>query len=119
MNIERVNAELSKQITKIIKQEIKDPRFADLGIITIMKVEATKDLDLCKVYVSFYNSNKSSKEAISILQSTSNFIKTTLYGRIKIRKVPNIVFILDESLDYASKIEDLLKLAKEKDGGNK
>ena len=109
MNIERVNSELKKKITEILHNEIKDPRFNNLGIITVMGVSTTKDLDVCKVYLSFYDSEVSGKDAIAIVQTASGFIKKLLYTKLKIRKVPNLIFILDESLEYSSHIDALLE----------
>ncbi|HQC54178.1 MAG TPA: 30S ribosome-binding factor RbfA [Clostridia bacterium] len=111
MNIERVNNELKKKITEIFNSEIKDPRFNDLGIITVMEVNTSVDLEISKVYLSFYNSLITGKEAIKIVQNTAGYIKKQLYGKLKIRKVPNLMFILDESLKYAEHIDALLEQA--------
>ena len=108
MNIERVNSELQKRITDILRNDINYPRMDSLGIITIMEVQASSDLDNCKVYISVYGGEAKGNDAIKILQSMSNYIRKLLFERMKIRKVPFLTFHLDNTLDYVSKISSLI-----------
>lgn len=109
MNIDRVNSELKKQITNIINHELNDPRISSAGMITVMKVQATQDLDNCKVFLSVFGEEKKGQEVIKLLREAAGYIKKLLFVRMKIRKIPNLIFQLDESIDYAYKISALLK----------
>ncbi|MDD4120361.1 MAG: 30S ribosome-binding factor RbfA [Clostridia bacterium] len=115
MNIERVNSELQKNITDILRNDINDPRLDSFGIITIMEVQATSDLDNCKVFISVYGGEIKGKEAIKILQSMSNYIRKLLFERMKIRKIPSLSFHLDNTLDYVYKISNLIEEANKKE----
>jgi len=115
MNIERVNSELQKKITDILRNDINDPRLDSFGIITIMEVQATSDLDKCKVYISVYGGETKGNEAIIILQSMSKYVRKLLFERMRIRKIPSLSFHLDKTLDNVYKISDLIEEANRKD----
>lgn len=108
MKIDRVNAELEKKITEIIRNDLNDPRLESIGMITVMQVQASQDLDNCKVYISVYGGEKNGIDAVKILQDTAGYIRKLLFSRMKIRKVPSLTFYIDESISYAYKISDLI-----------
>jgi len=117
---ERVQEALRQEISRIVQNEIKDPR---LGFITITGVELTKDLRYAKVYFSVLGEEKEKKLALKGLNSARGYIKGHISDRIKLRFMPQIEFKIDETLEHTKKIYDLLdKLKKEKkekaDAGN-
>lgn len=113
IKIERVNAELAKQITKIISEDIKDPRLGN-AIIGVTKVYTTPDLKYAKVYLSVYADNKQCiDEAYHTVCRCKSFIRNKLKDCVQIRLLPELNFIIDDSVDYSIKIEGLLSKIKE------
>jgi ribosome-binding factor A len=107
----RVQEALRQEISKIIQEEIRDPR---IGFLTITKVELTKDLRYAKVYFSVLGDLKDKHLALKGLTSAKGYIKGLIADRIKLRLVPEIVFKVDESLAYTQEIYDLLEQIRKK-----
>lgn len=110
---ERVQEALRQEISKIVHEEIKDPR---IGFITITKVELTKDLRHAKVYFSILGDAKDNSKALQGLNSAKGYIKNIVADRIKLRFVPEIAFKVDESLHYTQEIFDLLNRIRNEKG---
>lgn len=109
---ERVQEALRQEISRIVHDELKDPR---IGFITITKVELTKDLRYAKVYFSVLGEMKDKTLALKGLNSAKGFIKNLVADRIKLRFVPEVAFKIDESLEHMKDIYDILdKIKKEK-----
>jgi ribosome-binding factor A len=102
MRIERVIAQLEKELSYIITQEIKDPR---LGLITITRLVLTPDLKEATV---FFSSMGEKQQALETLQRAKGFIRTSLARRIRIRHIPVLDFCIDDSLEYSQHINNLL-----------
>lgn len=114
---ERVQEALRQEISKIVQNEIKDPR---IGFITITKVELTKDLRYAKVYFSVLGEMKNKDLALKGLNSAKGYIKNLVAERIKLRFVPEVIFKIDDSLEHTKEIYDLLdRIKKEKSDGDK
>ena len=106
-----------KKISKLIQQEIIDilqgqvrqNAIANL-IISVSKVWTSTDLSISKIYISVFPSEKSD-EIIEAISSNTPLIKHDLAQRVKnqLRKVPDLRFYVDDSLDYIEKIDDALK----------
>lgn len=106
MMIERVNNELLKELNQIVIHELKDPRLAQ--IVGITAVETAKDLKTAKVFVSVMDEN-STKEVLKVLNGAAAFIRSSLFDRLKIRTVPYLTFVKDNSISHSFKIEQILK----------
>ncbi|MBI3755088.1 MAG: 30S ribosome-binding factor RbfA [Deltaproteobacteria bacterium] len=103
---ERVGEEIRKEIAVMLFEEIHDPR---IGFVTITKVAVSKDLRQAKVYFSIMGSNEEKKKTTEGLQSASGYLKREIGKRLKLRYFPDIVFKFDDSLEYASRIEEIIK----------
>ncbi len=115
IKMERINSELTRQISKIIAEDIKDPRLGD-AIIGITKVRTTPDLKYAKVYVSVYASDSELiKEAFYTVCRASVFIRNRLKDCVQMRLLPELNFVLDKTEEHSSVIENLLAQIK-KDG---
>lgn len=115
IKIERINSELTRQISKIIAEDIKDPRLGN-AIIGITKVRTTPDLKYAKVYVSVYASDSELvKEAFYTVCRASVFIRNRLKYCVQMRLLPELSFVLDKTEEHSSVIENLLAQIK-KDG---
>lgn len=106
---ERVNSELARQIALVIAEEIKDPRLSG-AIVGVTKVYTTPDLKFAKVYLSIFASDEEKvKEAYETVCRSKVFIRNALKDRVQIRLLPDLNFILDDSVDYSLKIEKLIQ----------
>lgn len=118
IKMERVNAELAKQITKVIADDVKDPRLGD-AIIGVTKVYTTPDLKYAKVYLSIYASSKDKiEEAYHTVCRSKTFIRNKLKDAVQIRLLPELNFLIDDSVDYSIKIDGILAQIKENDAKN-
>ena len=109
---ERVQEAIRQEISKIVHDEIKDPR---LGFITITGVELTRDLRYAKIYFSVFGDTKARHLALKGLVSARKYIKGLLADRVKLKFMPEIEFKIDESLERTQRIYDILdKIKKEK-----
>lgn len=102
----RIEEEYRKELSQIISYELKNPNVT--GMISVTKVKVTNDLKYAKVYVSILNS-KNIKETLAGLKKSSGFVRSELAKRVNLRNTPEIVFELDDSLEYGAKIDSILK----------
>lgn len=107
----RINEEMKKEISNIIRSDIKDPRFTAMTSVT--KVEVTRDLSYAKVYVSLYGNNKSKGETLEALKNSSGFIRRELGHRIRLRNIPELIIELDNTIEQGMHIDELLRKIKE------
>lgn len=105
IKIDRLNNSFVEQISMILRTEIKDER---INFVTVTACKITNDLSFAKVYVTVLN-DKERDNIIKLLNKASNFIERELSKRIEIRKMPNITFVYDESLEYAANIENIIE----------
>lgn len=105
IKIDRLNNSFVEHISRIIRTEIKDER---ISFVTVTAAKITNDLSFAKVYVTVLN-DKERDNVIKLLNKASNFIERELSKRIEIRKMPNITFVYDESLEYAANIENIIE----------
>ncbi len=113
VKMERVNKELAKQITKIIAEDVKDPRLGK-AIIGVTKVYTTPDLKYAKVYLSIYaQTGEEIQEAYFTVCRSKTFIRNKLKELMNVRLLPELNFLIDDSVDYSIKIEGLLQQIKE------
>lgn len=103
---ERINEELKKEISHIISYELNNPNIT--GLISVTKAKITPDLKYAKVYVSILNS-KNVKETLAGLKKSSGYIRTEIAKRINLRITPELIFELDDSMEYGAKIDSILK----------
>ena len=103
---DRINEELKKALSEIVR-EMKDPRISPMT--TILRVEATNDLKLAKVKVSVYDkSDDIRKETVAQLNRAEGFIARELGKRVDIRRIPTLKFTLDDSIEYAVHISEII-----------
>lgn len=103
LKIDRLNNMFVEEISKIIHTEIKDK---DISFVTITDARVTNDLSFAKVYVTSLNDDR--EKVIKALNKASSFIRTMLCDKIQIRKMPEIHFVYDTSIEYGKKIDDII-----------
>lgn len=114
----RINAEVQKELSNIIRGEIKDPRIHPMT--SVMAVEVAPDLKTCKAYISVLGDEKAQQDTIKGLQSAEGFIRRELARTINMRNTPEIKFIVDQSIEYgvniSKKIDEVTKDLKDEAG---
>ena len=105
LKAERMDHILLKEISRILQFELKNPK---LGFVTVTDVQCTKDLSLAKVYVSFLGQQTRNDAGLRVLNQSKGFIRSNLAKKIKIRKMPDLLFVQDLSLEQGNRIEKIL-----------
>ncbi len=103
--VQRLNEQIRRELSDILRNEVRDPR---VGVMTVTGVETTPDLDYARVYLNVVGDEAEKQEALEGLRSAASFARTELGKRLRVRRVPELHFELDRTLDYAMRIERLL-----------
>ena len=104
--LNRINEELKREISNIINYEVTNSNVT--GMISVTSVKISPDLRYAKVCVSILNS-KNIKQTLAGLKSSSGFIRSGIAEKINLRVTPELVFELDDSMQYGEKIDTILK----------
>lgn len=104
--LERINEQYKKELSQIINYELKNPNAT--GMISVTKVKVTNDLKFAKVAVSILNA-KDVKQTLAALKKSAGFIRSELARRVNLRNTPEIIFELDDSMEYGERIDKILK----------
>ena len=107
---DRVADLILKELAEVLVRRVKDPRLAD---ITLTKVDVSPDLRNAKVYYSLLGDDQKKDEVAGGLESARGFVKRELGKRLHLRRIPDIAFYFDDSLEHGSHIEQLLTELKE------
>ncbi len=102
----RIEEEYKKELSQIIGYELKNPNVT--GLISVTKVKVTNDLKYAKIFVSILNS-KNIKETLAGLKKSSGFIRSELARKVNLRNTPELIFELDDSLEYGARIDSILR----------
>lgn len=94
----RVNTEVQRELSSIIRGGIKDPRVVPWT--SVVAVEVAPDLKTCKAYISVLGGEKAQKDTLAGLQSAEGYIRRELAHGLNMRNTPEIRFILDQSIEY-------------------
>ncbi|RDU24371.1 30S ribosome-binding factor RbfA [Anaerosacchariphilus polymeriproducens] len=109
----RVNGEVQRELSNIIRGEIKDPRINPMT--SIVAVEVSPDLKMCKAYISVLGDEKSQEDTIKGLRSAEGYIRTKLAKAINLRNTPEIKFVLDQSIEYGVNMSKIIADINQKD----
>jgi len=114
---ERVAGQLRRDLARLIQQEIKDP---EVGFVSLSDVEVTRDLSHAKVFITVFDPEKA-KESLKALQRASVFLRLRLGQELRLRHVPELHFVHDDSVEKGSQIDELIAkaLSSDRDGFEK
>ncbi|WP_068786007.1 30S ribosome-binding factor RbfA [Paenibacillus phocaensis] len=101
----RVGEQIKKELSVLIQSELKDPR---IGFVTVTGVDVTSDLSQAKVYLSVFGDEEKKAESLKGLEKATGFLRTEIGKRVRLRHTPELIFKIDESIAYGSRIEKLL-----------
>ena len=109
----RINGEVLKELSNIIRSEIKYPRINPMT--SVVAVEVAPDLKTCKAYISVLGDEKSQQDTITGLKSAEGYIRRQLARTVNLRNTPEIRFILDQSIEYGINMSKLIDEVTEHD----
>ena len=111
----RINSEVQKELSNIIRAGLKDPRVAPMT--SVVMAEVAPDLKTCKAYISVLGDEKAQQDTLKGLKSAEGYIRRELARTLNMRNTPEIRFVLDQSIEYgvnmSKKIADVTKDLKE------
>lgn len=111
---EKVAAEIVKEISDIVSNQLTDPR---IGFVTFTDAEVSPDLSSAKIYFTVLGGEKEKKSTLAGLISARHFLRTELGRRLRLKRLPELRFVYDESVEHGMRIfEKLQQLKKEEDG---
>lgn len=102
---DRLEQDVKAALSNIVSYEVKDPSVT--GLISVTDVKITPDQKYAKVYVSIYG-KQNNKKVIEALKKATGYIKSELAHRVKMRNIPSITFILDDSIEYGSRMDKII-----------
>ncbi len=102
----RINGEVQRELSHIIAREIKDPRISPMT--SVVAAEVTPDLKYCKAYISVLGDAKAQQDTITGLRSAEGYIRRALAGSVNLRNTPELIFCLDQSIEYGVHMSQLI-----------
>ena len=109
----RINGEVQKELSTIIRNEVKDPRIHPMT--SVMAVEVAPDLKTCKAFISVLGNKEAKDATIQGLNKAEGYIRRQLASNLNLRNTPEIRFILDESIEYGVNMSKLIDDVTKKD----
>ena len=103
---DRINGLLRQEISQLLSRELNDPRLS--GVVSITHVETTTDLRYARVHVSVLGGREERETVLSGINSAAGFMRRELGVRLSLRYIPELKFILDESIEVADHIFNLM-----------
>lgn len=105
-NLQRLSEDIKREISAAVS-DIKDPRVAK-ALVTVTHCEVTSDLSYCRVKIACMGGTERTESAVEGMKAASGFIKKRIASAIRIRKMPELVFLPDNSLEYSAHIEEII-----------
>ena len=102
---QRIGDQLRVELADLIQHGLRDPR---VGFVTVTEVRMSRDLMHARVYVSIFGDDEQTRESFAALERASGFMRSQVGRRLKLRCVPELRFVLDETLDASERIDALL-----------
>jgi ribosome-binding factor A len=103
---ERLGGALREEIETIVEGELADPR---IGLATVTAVELAEDMRTARVLVAVEGRDEEAERSLEGLTAAAGFIRRQIAGRLKLRRAPELFFVLDRSEKYQARIDELLK----------
>ena len=108
--IGRITSDIKLALSELLR-EVKDPRVSKL--LSIVKVDLSGDLSYATVYVSAIEGFEATVSSVKALKGASGFLRRELGGRLKLRKVPELRFVADDSINISANISKIIDSFKE------
>ena len=108
--ISRLCDQIQEEVSDILHRKLKDPR---LGFVTVTRVKLAADLSQSNIYVSVMGSPEDVTKTLTCLEGASSFVRSELGRRLRIKRIPELIFRYDDSGAKGARIESILKDLKE------
>lgn len=102
----RINEEVLRELSEIIRSELKDPRIAEF--VSVLSVEVAPDLKTAKAYISVLGSEEDTERTMEGLKASAGYVRNLLAKRINLRNTPEIIFISNSSISYGIRMTKLI-----------
>ena len=103
---ERVGEEILQELTVILAREVKDPA---VGFVTLTYVKMSADIQVARIYYTVMGDEKARRETGKALERAMPFLRRHIAARVRLRRVPELRFTYDESIERGQRIEQLLQ----------
>ena len=110
----RVAEAIQREVGAILDREVDDP---GLNLVTVTRVDLSDDLRHAKLFVSFVGGEERKTDGLRRLRRAVRFVRGQLAGRLRLRTVPHLTFVLDDSSEEYLRIDEVLKRIHEEDDG--
>ncbi len=112
----RISSEVKKEISKIIMDDLNDPRLSTEAMVSVTDVEVTNDLSYADVYISVLGDNKNKEDVMEALNQAKGYIKILVGERMRLRTMPEFRFKFDNSIERGAYMDKLIAetIAKDK-----
>jgi ribosome-binding factor A len=111
--VERIAEEIRRELSRILHYEVKDPRITEM--VSIPKVEVSRDIRHAKIYISVLGNQQDKQDTMEGLKCANGFIRKELGHSLQLRHIPELHFVLDESIEYSIHIAKKLKELNQED----
>lgn len=105
-NLKRLSEDIKRELSSAVSG-VKDPRVSK-NFVTVTHVELTSDLSYCKVHIACLGGEGRTAKAVEGMTAASGYFKKAIAARIRMRKIPELIFLPDNSLEYSAHIEEIL-----------
>lgn len=103
---QRIGDQIRVELADLLQHEVRDPR---IGFVTVTEVRMSPDLKYARAYVSIFGDEQQKRDSFAALERAVGFLRSQVGKRLALRFVPELRFVLDETLDTSERIESLLK----------
>ena len=105
-NLKRLSEDIKRELSAAISG-VKDPRVAK-NFVTVTDCELTSDLSYCRVHIACLGGEGRTAKAVEGMTAASGYFKKAIAGRVRMRKMPELIFLPDNSLEYSAHIDEIL-----------
>jgi len=102
---ERVGEEIRQELSQVLARDVHDP---GVGFVTLTRVKVSPDLQLARVYYTQIGDDRQRRETARALERARPFLRRQLGQRMRLRRVPDVQFHFDESVENQERIERIL-----------
>lgn len=105
-NLKRLSEDIKREISSAVSG-VKDPRVSK-NFVTVTHCELTSDLSYCKVHIACLGGEGRTAKAVEGMTAASGYFKKAIASRLRMRKMPELIFLPDNSLEYSAHIEEII-----------
>lgn len=115
--VDRLNSQLRKNIYEILTTKVKNPNLCEM--FSVVEVTCDRDLTLATVYISIFSGTETSKAAtFEAIKQSAGFIRSCLAKMMRLHAIPQLVFVIDNTMQKSERINQILAQVKENDDDN-